>query len=149
MRWLKHAIGRVLGITQHAGHVAQTEDYQIGGDNNTAEHKLQHASKESKAKRSRALADTQAPSRKTGTSRAPTRTKKSLETGTQQTTVVPPPAKSKPKRKASAAQPTTAAVSRKRKPKAAQAVPGETGSQPQTHAPRTRQHAKRQPKPKQ
>jgi len=141
MRWLMRAIGRVLGITQTATPVYQTQDGQTGGNNNTAE-QLQPVSKELKPKRKAVKAAILAPSPTVETLCVPTRTKKSSTTGTSRVTPARQPAKSKQKPAVKAAPSTTQAKSRKPAQKAAQATRGATGSQSKTPASKTRQHVK-------
>ena len=85
MRWLITAIGTALGITRTATLVCQDQDGQNGGNNNTVE-QPQPVPQESKRKRSSVKAVLLAQSPKVETLPVPTRTKKSLESGTQQVT---------------------------------------------------------------
>jgi hypothetical protein len=141
MRWLIRAIGRVLGITQTATLACQTQDGQIGGNNNTAE-QPQPVSKESKPKRKAVKAAILAPLPTTETLCVPTRTKKSSTTGTSRVTPARQPAKPKRKPAAKAAPSTTQVKSRKPAQKAAQATRGATGPQSKPTARKTRQHVK-------
>jgi thiol:disulfide interchange protein len=102
---LKRVIGLVLGTIKAALPVRQTQDSQTFGNNNTVEHQRQRVTKGSRLKPSHAQADTQAQSRKTEISCAPTRTKKSSTLGTPQ--VTPAKQQSEPKRKSLVAQSIT------------------------------------------
>ena len=87
LKRLMNVIGRVLGITQPVTPVFQTQDGQTGGNSSTVKVR-KSVNKESKPKRKAVKQVTQAPSPTTETLCAPTRTKKSLATGTSQATPV-------------------------------------------------------------